>query len=113
MRCTALQRGVPERTEHAVDELLLKEVDGSANAELRLDPDLVNAGIWPAFDLKGSFVRGAERVVGDAMADTLVRELRALPTEPADAIQAALEAGPIEDAADGGSEGAPAVLTAR
>ncbi len=101
------------RTEHAVDELLLKEVDGSANAELRLDPDLVDAGIWPAFDLKGSFVRGAERVVGDAMADTLVRELRALPTEPSDAIQAALEAGPVDDAADGGSEGAPAVLTAR
>lgn len=77
-------------TGHPVDELLIKETEGSANAELLLDPGLVDAGRFPALDVRRCFVRGAERVVGAELAAALADELRALPGSPEAALEAAL-----------------------
>jgi transcription termination factor Rho len=50
-------------TQGAVDELLLEELEGTANAEIHLDVVLARAGIWPALDLVRSYSRDTGRLV--------------------------------------------------
>ncbi len=58
-------------TGHDVDEVLLQEVQGTANGELRMDGALVAADVWPAIDVRCTFTRNVERLVGSEAADEL------------------------------------------
>ncbi|MFM2248084.1 MAG: hypothetical protein RL071_4159 [Pseudomonadota bacterium] len=90
-------------TGHPVDALLQQEVEGAANAELRLDARLAALDLWPPLDVRHSFARGAERLVGAEQA-AAQRQLRAgLPADPIEALQAALQrtAGPLRSVSGG------------
>ena len=50
-------------TQGAVDELLLEELEGTANAEVKLDVSLARGGVWPALDLMRSYSRDTGRLV--------------------------------------------------
>jgi transcription termination factor Rho len=73
-------------TGHDVDEILLQEVQGTANGELRIDAALVEADVWPAIDVRATFTRSAERLVGEGVADALRAFRRTLSFEPKEAV---------------------------
>ena len=50
-------------TQGAVDDLLLEELEGTANAEVKLDIALARSGVWPALDLVRSYSRDTGRLV--------------------------------------------------
>lgn len=50
-------------TQGAVDDLLLEELEGTANAEVKLDVALARSGVWPAVDLVRSYSRDTGRLV--------------------------------------------------
>lgn len=78
-------------TGHDVDEVLLQEVQGTANGELRIDAGLVAADVWPAVDVRGSFTRSMERLVGADVADTLRDFRRTLAFDRTEAVAQTLE----------------------
>ena len=79
-------------TGNPVDALLHQEVEGAANAELRLDPRLSALDHWPPLDPRHCFARGAEQLIGVDRAASQ-RALRVgLPDDPVAALQHALGA---------------------
>jgi transcription termination factor Rho len=82
-------------TGHEVDELLLQEVAGTANVELSVDAGLVAQGRWPALDLRASFSRDPERLLGAELARELLAARAELPSDPGEALQRGLGARPI------------------
>ncbi len=78
-------------TGHDVDEVLLQEVQGTANGELRIDAGLVAADVWPAVDVRGSFTRSMERLVGSDVADTLRDFRRTLSFDRTEAVSQTVE----------------------
>lgn len=79
-------------TGNPVDALLHQEVEGAANAELRLDPRLAGLEHWPPLDPRHCFARGADQLIGAERA-AAQRALRVgLPDDPVAAFQHALGA---------------------
>jgi len=92
-------------TGHDVDEVLLQEVQGTANGELRIDAGLVAADVWPAIDVRGTFTRNAERLIGDGPADSLRNFRRSLSFDRREAVAQTVQwvsgqsvAAPLEQA---------------
>jgi len=78
-------------TAHDVDEVLQQEVQGTANGELRIDRALVEGDVWPAIDVRGTFTRNVERLVGASAADELRDLRRTLPFDRREAVQNAVD----------------------
>jgi transcription termination factor Rho len=78
-------------TAHDVDEVLQQEVQGTANGELRIDAVLVEGDVWPAIDVRSTFTRSVERLVGNAAADELRDFRRTLPFDRREAVHSAVD----------------------
>jgi transcription termination factor Rho len=81
-------------TGNDVDEILLQEVEGSANVEIRLDPALVALDVWPAVDLRNTFARGVERLLGAEGEAALKALRRGLPEDSRAAIEGLFSESP-------------------
>lgn len=77
-------------TGHDVDEVLLQEVQGTANAEIRIDAGLIAADVWPALDVRGTFTRGVARLAGPQRAAELRALRQQLPQDRRAAVEAAI-----------------------
>ena len=88
-------------TAHDVDEVLQQEVQGTANGELRIDAALVEGDVWPAIDVRSTFTRSVERLVGAAAADELRDFRRTLPFDRREAVQSAVDWLKAQSAAAG------------
>ncbi len=77
-------------TGHDVDEVLLQEIQGTANAEIRLDAELVASDVWPALDVRASFTRNVDRLVGHSQAEKMRAFRRSLSTDRQTAIEQSL-----------------------
>jgi transcription termination factor Rho len=88
-------------TAHDVDEVLQQEVQGTANGELRIDAVLVEGDVWPAIDVRSTFTRSVERLVGNAAADELRDFRRTLPFDRREAVHSAVDWLQTQSAAAG------------
>jgi transcription termination factor Rho len=88
-------------TAHDVDEVLQQEVQGTANGELRIDAVLVEGDVWPAIDVRSTFTRSVERLVGKAAADELRDFRRTLPFDRREAVHSAVDWLQTQSAAAG------------
>ena len=77
-------------TGHDVDEVLLQEVQGTANAEIRLDAELVADDLWPGIDVRATFTRNVARLIGAEDAETMRRFRQSLSTDRRAALEQVL-----------------------
>ena len=72
-----------EKTGSRTDKVILRELAGTANMELRLSADLAEKGLEPAIDIAKSYTVRAEQLLGEAEKQAS-RRLRAQLTEEDD-----------------------------
>ena len=66
----------------ATDELVLEELEGTANAEVRLSRALADAGLHPAVDLADTMTRHEDRLLADDELAAVQRLRRTLAERP-------------------------------